>query len=687
MNARKMKFLSTFTAVALVVSVLLSLAWWPGNVNAFGSGAGTAANPYIITTAEDLNQVRNTLGAYYKLGADIDLSGYTNWVPIGTSSRPFTGSIDGDGHTITGLKIARSSQSNVGLFGYVNTAGQIRDVHLVGVDVTGSNSTGGLVGYMYKGKIETSSVSGMVTGVSEVGGLAGSLYFTTSISGSSANVAVIGDSYAGGLIGRYDSTIASSDNSASGDVSGNGAVGGLMGRTSGGVINSYASGNVTGKAAGIGGLIGQATSGKIESSYATGNVTSNGGTNIGGLIGSIGSTSGRVEKSYATGNITANYGSYNYAGGLVGNSFGIIINCYATGNLIHQTEPSAVPAGFGGLVGLNDNGNVQNSYSIGNVSGGGGLAYSGRNITNSYYDMNTSGQSDTGKGIPKITADMMKLSTYSTWDFTSIWSIHEGAGYPKLRYSVAYDNNGGTAGTVPTDANSYIPGQAITVLGNTGSLARDGYAFAGWSLDPSGKGTIYAAGDSFPLAKTLNVKLYAKWTPVSTIAPIGNQTLPDLQEGYASGTQQAYTVTITRTGAGVLTNLAVHLSGADADALEITGPAATTLDSGRASTTFTVKAKDYLPKGTYSATVTVSADQMADVTFNVGLAVKKKPIVKGDGTGDGKVTLADSVLITKYMQGKITLTPEQIEALDMNGDGELTAEDADMLQALYVAKP
>ncbi|WP_438434978.1 GLUG motif-containing protein [Gorillibacterium sp. sgz500922] len=682
MIAKKRKALAVFMAIVLVTGTILSgLTWVPDKARASGTGSGTATDPYIITTAEQLNNIRNSMGASYKLGNDLDLSGYVNWAPIGTSIQPFSGGFDGDGHTITGLTIDNFSNSYVGLFGYVDTAGQIRNVHLSGVNVLGGTNVGGLVGYIKQGKIENSSVSGAVNGANQVGGLAGKFDSSAAIAGSSAHVTVGGQNYLGGLIGQYSSTAAMRDNFATGNVRGAGFVGGLIGdlNKGGNVINSYASGNLEAGSM-AGGLIGSTGSSRIESSHATGNISSTAGQYVGGLIGTTSNTT--IERCYAAGNITITQGNWLYAGGLVGYSTGVINNSYATGNV---TAVSVMLAVFGGLVGGNIMGQIQNSYSVGAVTSGGGLVSSnnGGTITGSYYDKNTSGQSDTGKGTPKTTAEMKAAATYSGWDFTTVWSI-KGGDYPKLRYSVTYDKNGATAGTAPTDGNWYAPGSSAPIQGNTAGLTRDGYAFVGWSPDPDGRGTVYAAGETYPMG-TLNVTLYAVWTPVTyTIAPLGEQTFSVLQEGYAPGTQEPKTVTVTRTGTGDLTNLTVRLNGTDADAFEVVGPAATTLDSGTPSTTFTVKAKNSLSEGTYHAMVTVTADHMADVTFTVEQTVNKKARIKGDGTGDGKVTVADSGMITKYIQGKITLTPEQFEALDMNGDGKLTVEDADLIHALYV---
>ncbi|WP_010276616.1 S-layer homology domain-containing protein [Paenibacillus senegalensis] len=103
-----------------------------------------------------------------------------------------------------------------------------------------------------------------------------------------------------------------------------------------------------------------------------------------------------------------------------------------------------------------------------------------------------------------------------------------------------------------------------------------------------------------------------------TIEEIQDQQMIPLTEGYEPGAQEIKTMTITRSGTGELTGVAVALSGTDADAFEISQPAAATLNDELESTTFTIQAKDGLEAGTYTGLVAVTADQMADdVTFTV----------------------------------------------------------------------
>ena len=92
-----------------------------------------------------------------------------------------------------------------------------------------------------------------------------------------------------------------------------------------------------------------------------------------------------------------------------------------------------------------------------------------------------------------------------------------------LTYSVTYDGNGNTSGSVPTDNAAYTSGQSVTVAGNTGSLAKTGYAFGGWNTQADGLGTNYAANATFNI--TANTTLYAKWN-VKTITGLSYTGTP-----------------------------------------------------------------------------------------------------------------------------------------------------------------
>jgi uncharacterized repeat protein (TIGR02543 family) len=86
-------------------------------------------------------------------------------------------------------------------------------------------------------------------------------------------------------------------------------------------------------------------------------------------------------------------------------------------------------------------------------------------------------------------------------------------------YTVTYAGNGNTSGTVPTDSSSpYASGATVTVLGNTGTLARTGYTFNNWNTQAGGGGTSYAPAATFSIAA--NTVLYAQWTAVPSVSPV-----------------------------------------------------------------------------------------------------------------------------------------------------------------------
>ena len=144
-----------------------------------------------------------------------------------------------------------------------------------------------------------------------------------------------------------------------------------------------------------------------------------------------------ISNSYATVNVTGNH----HVGGLIGWNFGCSIsNSYSTGNITGDQN-------VGGLVGCNYNGAITNSYSTGIITGTdyvGGLVgwnYNGA-ITNSFYDSETSGQSDTGKGIPKTTSQMKDFITFNNagWDI-DYTDVDLNDGYPYLAWQNETDTS------------------------------------------------------------------------------------------------------------------------------------------------------------------------------------------------------------------------------------------------------
>ncbi len=410
--------------------------------------ATCASAQTMITNCVELQNMKNNLAGSYALANDIDCSATVGWnggagfEPVGShvSSRdndPFIGAFDGRGHTILNLFINRPDADHVGLFGYVGLYGTgitvpIHSVTLLGVSITGNDEVGALIGFNEdEASISNSSSDGDVTGSTNVGGLVGFNRKGAIINAYIAGT-VTGSGYVGGVVGN---NVAASitDTTANSTVIGlTWNVGGLMGTNGGSIVNAAAIGTVTGSSDYIGGLVGSC-SGDIINSYATGKVRGLGNDNdndsdhVGGLVGVKGS--GSISNSYATGDVIVS--SLRYVGGLVGKNSGTITNSYATGRAAGNTW-------VGGLVGWTSNA-IRHCYAVGRVSGssqiGGLVGYraSGGSTTQSYWDIETSGQGNSAGGTGKTTAEMYQHATYIDWDFSAVWWIEENISYPLLR--------------------------------------------------------------------------------------------------------------------------------------------------------------------------------------------------------------------------------------------------------------
>lgn len=397
------------------------------------------SRPIQVCTVSDLNAVRNNLNVSYVQTCNIDLAG-VSFPPIGTLQVAFRGTYDGNGYSIFNFSYHNDTGISVGLFAANN--GTLKNVRLVNVNVSGEFTVGALAG-ANPGIINNSKIiSGVVYGegndINHIGGLVGwngnynQLYDYTGVIENSYSVATVGNMqgvYTGGLAGinEYGATIRNS--SSSGTVYGLGAVGGLVGASVGIIDRSYASGNVFGE--------------NSEANGCTNFSASNNCLQAGGLIG-LNSLNGIVNRSYATGNVSG----YDQVGGAFGKLFGVstIENVYATGSVYGRE-------GLGGLSGAYSSGQtspghyvapvLRYAYATGNVGGWGDPFYMGGlvgwdihndgNVTSSYWDIQTTGQNTSFLGTGKTTSEMYNQSTYTGWNFASIWSINNGVDYPKLR--------------------------------------------------------------------------------------------------------------------------------------------------------------------------------------------------------------------------------------------------------------
>jgi len=352
---------------------------------------------FTINTPEELdgfaklvNSGNSFNGKTIKLGANIELNNTTGWgnwtpeqlkllkpwIPIGIGNNFFNGTFDGNNCLVEGIYI-ESKDDTQGLFGNLDSGGIIEKLRINFSYIKGCKFVGGLVGNNWGGEINNISFKGNVIGQEYVGGLAGlnnsrPVGTTGNLGGNGGTISVSnfkgkveGEKYIGGLAGANAGVIINSY--STGEVDGQEYVGGLVGRngSTGMIKGSYSANTVTGTENNIGGLAGENHGGKINACSATGEIT--GKNNVGGLVGK-------------------NHDSKNEINNKIQNTE--IKVCYSTGKV------NGTGKAVGGLVGC-DNSN-------------------GKGISDSYYDKDTSGQIDTGKGEGKTTKDLEKLISDGT---------------------------------------------------------------------------------------------------------------------------------------------------------------------------------------------------------------------------------------------------------------------------------
>ena len=182
-----------------------------------------------------------------------------------------------------------------------------------------------------------------------------------------------------------------------------------------------------------------------------------------------------------------------------------------------------------------------------------------------------------------------------------------------INYSVAYNNNSATAGSVPSDNASYNIGQTITVSGNSGNLVRTGYTFGGWNTASDGSGTTYQSGNQFTIGSS-SVTLYAKWNANSyTITYNGNGAGGSAARSGSAVTSDSCTTagsSVTLPDVGSLAKRGYNFGGWS------TSPGGTAIASGTAAAfTTTNNITLYAVWNIKVINVTYSKGTMASATF------------------------------------------------------------------------
>ena len=473
------------------------LGWWmAGMALLIGCGGAMAVTPIPIATLDDLNRIGRD-GAYplngtYVLTGNIDASATASWnggqgfEPIGTQATPFTGAFDGQGFVIRGLTIRRPGLLHVGLFGYIGTAGDVRNLGLEGGTVEGGTTASG------------KAAAGFLAGYN-----------------------------AGSVTGCY----------ATGTVSGKDAAGGLVGWNTGGILDSYATGTVTSSDY-SGGVAGY-NEGTISGSYATGTATSS-SSSASCSGGVAGVNAGTISGSYATGTATSSSSSssYSYSGGVAGYNTGTISGCYAAGRVI-ASSPYNDYIRMGGLAGEGSGGftncywdieTTRQAYAIGDsqspISGASGLTSAAMRQQASFetWDFSTVWGIQEGASYPYLRwqAGSQTMASYAGQARTTAQSTLASNGYTVGAFTRVCDPTAPAdtvIGQSPAPGMPVSPGETVYLVLSTGPCDGDtgggdtgggdtGGGDTGGGDTGGGSTTLPAWGSSAPAPRLVMTMLY-----------------------------------------------------------------------------------------------------------------------------------------------------------------------------------
>ena len=260
--------------------------------------------------AENQNNGRDVLSYNYVLKNDIDASGLVNaegnstYNTIGGVTKAFTGTFDGDGHTIVGL------QAKGGLFGKLGSGAVVKDINIVSSVFTGNNIGDSV------GAVAAENNGGSISGISGYG---------NTVKGS--------DGYIGGLVGKNYGGISNSDDQSTVIAGANTVAGGIAG-----INGTDASKPLNGTLENV-----QSNSAVTTDNLGAGQYASN----LGGIVGK----NELLLNTYNINNVSAHgitgkTGNTKTSGGIVGTNEGIISNAYNE-SIIHGSE------NIGGVAGNN----------------------------------------------------------------------------------------------------------------------------------------------------------------------------------------------------------------------------------------------------------------------------------------------------------------------------------------------
>lgn len=405
--------------------------------------------------------------------ADIDLKEFIEdeypsqgWLPIGTSSSPFQGKLEGNGKTISNLWINRPNNDDIGLISQTNGA-IISNLTLAKSEIKGKSYVALICGKSYNTRYVNCCVEGSVVGESNVGGLVGyGAGCELSNCSSSATIEASGD-YVGGFIGASDSKKGGAYDDKivncilnSNYIRGHDYIGGIVGFTYLPVKDCIVNTNIFGIDY-VGGICGSAQRpgrcvqnsrffGSISGNSQVGGICGNGDCDYCCAIGAIKATGdqcGGLAGYGATGNsfFSGTVEGHNYVGGLIGN--GHCHHCYANVNVSGAKY-------VGGICGEQIAASISNSVSIatyikstegnvGRICGNGSPSISSNKAYNRTIVISKGVAQDilddekNGTGVSSTTLKLKATYVAMGWDFNNTWEILETECYPYFKTQTA----------------------------------------------------------------------------------------------------------------------------------------------------------------------------------------------------------------------------------------------------------
>ena len=592
-------------------------------------------------------------------------------------------------------------------------------------------------------KIETASDK-IVHGIDNVGLLAGRLN-NCIIENVSIQGNVNGSCYVGGLAGQINGGSISRVIVSASSIAGKNNIGGIAGTSSAETTLCRFSGKVKdnveendGIAEGTtiyGGGLFAVSNGTISLSLTEGEISvTRKDSRVGGLVGDNYSP---ILNSYSAITVEGDI----YAAGIAANNHSNVFNCYASGNIATLNKSAKTISC--GLVGYNDGSNAKlskcaamNKYLVSNSDIGnafrviGGFKNSATTPELNNYALDAMLLSVNGipqkvsdnvmNGVAKTQAELTTSSPYQTlgWDFSSVWSIEAGNGYPYLKaigivtetpatmYNLIYMLDGEEYKTV-----QLAEGDAITPEGNP---TKDGYTFSGWSeipttmpahdvtvtgtftevIDPNDTDisqydnvVFFEKAEAFtgkPLTLSLKMNNTKEITGIQCdiYLPEGMTFAKD-EDGYYMAELSTERTTATKTN---IFDAVLQSDGALRILASSTKSAAFSGNSGEVAT-IVINVSENMADGDYP--IVIKSIELSDKSGNNYSVSRVKSTVTvasyqlGDVNADGKVNVADITVIANNILNLPNTTFIEAAA-DLNGDGKVNVADITCLANLIL---